>query len=228
MSNSCGDRLPLTLEHSQTIQSWLIRTAQWRDLAILTVGVDSHLRASDLLRLKVSDLTDIHGETREKIFGPQKKNKPTYEGYLSAPTREAVRHWIDVSGKSGSDYLFTALKSRIDQPENKPISREALGRRVKYWVSHIGLDPAYYSTKSLRKSRIGPILEAANFDYQVPQQVLNHSDIRSTIYYCKIAKERAFEISRSVQFFEDLELPPLENLPKHLTTTPKRVKNEDI
>ncbi len=203
MSNSRGDRLPFTLEQTQDIQKWLLGTGQWRDLTLLTIGTDSHLRASDLLRLKIHDLVDIHGAVRERIFGPQKKNKSTYEGYLSAPTRDAVEHWIAVSGKTSEDYIFTGLKRQ----DGHPITREALGRRVKAWATQIGLDPTQYSTKSLRKSRVIPILEAANFDYQVPKEVLNHADIRSTIYYCKVSRTRAFTISRSVQFFNPMNFP---------------------
>jgi len=209
MNNSRGDRLPLTLEQTQAIQHYLIREACWRDLALFMVGTDSHLRASDLLRLKVSDLIDIHGVVRERIFGPQKKNKSTYEGYLSEPTRMAVLHWVTIAAKSGSDFLFTGLKRKT----GLPITREGFGRRVKFWVTQIGLDPTQYSTKSLRKSRIIPILEAANFDYQVPKEVLNHADIRSTIHYCKVNRTKAFAISRSVQFFKSMNLPPPQEKP---------------
>lgn len=205
MNNSRGDRLPLTLEQAQAVQHYLIREEAWRDLALFMVGIDSHLRASDLLRLRVTDIVNVHGQVREKITGRQQKNKSTYEGYLSSPTREAVAHWITFSSKSGTDYLFTRLKPKRGQ-ENLPISREAFGSRLKLWVTAIGLDPVHYSTKTLRKSRIRPILEAANFDYQVPQTVLNHADIRSTIQYCRVAKDHAFAISRSVEFFTPLNL----------------------
>lgn len=209
MSNSTGDRLPFSLEQTQAIQHHLIRKERWRDLALFTVGVDSHLRSSDLLVLRVCDLADPNGRVRERIFGRQRKNKPTYEGYLSEPTQEAVRHWIEVSGKSSSDFLFTPIKGEAE----RPIRRETFGRLVKQWAEAIGLDPIYYSTKSLRKSRIRSILEAADYDYQVPKEVLNHADIRSTIYYCRLERDRAFAISRSVKFFKPMDLHPSKDVP---------------
>lgn len=209
MSNSSGDRLGFSLEETQAIQHYLIRENRWRDLALFTVGVDSHLRPSDLLSLRARDLADVHGKVRERIFGRQRKNKRTYEGYLSEPTQEAVRHWLRVSGKSDADFLFTALKGDFD----RPITRESCGRLVKQWAEAIGLDPIYYSTKSLRKSRIQSILEAANYDYQAPKEVLNHADIRSTIYYCRLARDRAFAISRSVKFFKPMKLSSEEERP---------------
>lgn len=206
MKNSCGDRLPLTHEQAQSIQHYLIREEEWRDLALFMVGIDSHLRASDLLKLTVRDITDTHGKVREKLIGRQQKNKSTYEGYLSSPTREAVAHWIAYEQKRDDDFLFTRLKPKIGADKNIPISREAFANRVKVWVSAIGLDPKHYSTKTLRKSRIRPILEAAGYDYQVPQTVLNHADIRSTIHYCRVERDKAFAISRSIQFFDPLNL----------------------
>ena len=206
MNNSRGDRLPFTLSQAQAIQHHLISAKQWRDLALFMTGVDTHLRASDLLRLCVSDITDNHGHVREKLIGRQQKNKSTYEGYLSSPTREAVAHWIALSNKSGKDYLFTRLKPVIGE-SNHPISREAFASRIKYWASSIGLDPVNYSTKTLRKSRVRHILEKANYDYQVPRLLLGHSDIRSTVHYCAIAEETALQISSEVQFFDPNTFP---------------------
>ena len=206
MHNSRGDRLALTKEQAQAIQHYLIREEQWRDLALFMVGIDTHLRASDLLKLRVLDITDTHGHVREKLIGRQQKNKSTYEGYLSSPTREAVAHWIAFDAKESNDFLFTRLKPKLGTDGNIPISREAFANRVKAWVSAIGLDAKHYSTKTLRKSRIRPILEAAGFDYQVPQTVLNHADIRSTIHYCRVERDKAFAISRSIQFFDPLNL----------------------
>ena len=133
------------------------------------------------------------------------KTNRTIECYLSEPTRAAVSHFIAVTEKQSGDFLFTRLKPRKDKPDNSPISREAYALRIKIWVAAIGLDPSRYSTKTLRKSRIRPILEAANNDYQVPQIVLGHADIRSTIHYCALPTETALAISAQVQFFTPLD-----------------------
>jgi len=196
------------------------------------LGTDSNLRSCDLRRLKVHDVVDIHGRVRSYIIGCQQKTKRTVECYLSEPTREAISHFITVTEKQSGDYLFTRLKSRKDKPANSPISREAYALRIKIWVTAIGLDPSRYSTKTLRKSRIRPILEAANHDYQVPQIVLGHADIRSTIHYCALPTETALAISAQVQFFAPLDFgDPAESAGKSqisLTKPQKGVQNEDI
>ena len=232
MCNSRGQKRPLTKEQTQAIQLWLYQSKQWRDLALLMLGTDSNLRSCDLLRLKVYDVVDIHRQVRTYIIGRQQKTNRTIECYLSEPTRHAIGHFITMSGKQSGDYLFTRLKSRKDKLANSPITREAYALRIKQWVTAIGLDPTRYSTKTLRKSRIRPILEAAKFDYQVPMAVLGHADIRSTVHYCALPTETALAISAQVQFFTplDFETSPLasENLQKNLTKPQKGVQNEDI
>jgi len=205
MPANFGRKLPLTKTEAQAIQRHLQCQKCWRDLALFMLGVDSLLRSSDLLKLRVQDVTDNHGHIRTYLSQRQKKTKRPVECYLSEPTREAVAHWIAVTDKSTDDFLFTRLKSRKDL--NTPISSTMYRLLVKQWVDAIGLDPTRYSTKSLRKSRVRPILEAANHDYQVPQILLGHADIRSTIHYAAIAEETALAVSAKVQFFNPLNLP---------------------
>lgn len=206
MSANYGTKLPLTPDHAKAIQEGLTRTQQWRDLALLMLGVDSLLRSCDLLRLTYDDVVDANGKVRANIVRRQKKTRRTVECYLTSPTRRAVELWITRSGKSNGDYLFTRLRSRSDKVANTPITRNAYALRVKSWVSAIGLDPARYSTKTLRKSRVRPILEKAGFDYQVPQLLLGHADIRSTVHYCGLAHDTALKIAAQVQFFDPLNL----------------------
>ena len=205
MPANFGRKLPLTKSEAQAIQRHLQCQKRWRDLALFMLGVDSLLRSSDLLKLRVRDVTDNHGQIRTYLSQRQKKTKRPVECYLSAPTRGAVAHWIVVTDKSANDFLFTRLKSRKDL--NTPISSTMYRLLVKQWVEVIGLDPTRYSTKSLRKSRVRPILEAANHDYQVPQILLGHADIRSTIHYAAIAEETALAVSAKVQFFDPIILP---------------------
>ena len=210
MSANYGTKLPLSADHTKAIQEHLTRHQQWRDLTLLMLGVDSLLRSCDLLKLTYDDVIDINGNIRTYLVRRQKKTRRTVECYLTSPTRRAVELWITQSGKTNGDYLFTRLKLRSDKVANTPISRNAYALRVKSWVSAIGLDPSRYSTKTLRKSRIRPILEKAGFDYQVPQLLLGHSDIRSTVHYCGIAHETALQIAAEVQFFDPLNLTPFE------------------
>lgn len=205
-ANACGRKHPLSVEEAHAIQKWLIQTKSWRDLVIIMVGIDTLLRSVDLRHLKYDDVIDVHGGVRSLLLVRQRKTERTLECYLSSPTRRAIAHLIKVSGKTAGDYLFTHTKQRNDIAANTPISREALASVVKKCVAAIGLDPSRYSTKTLRCTRVRPILQYAGNDYQIPRQLLGHADIRSTVHYCAINAEEALEASRAVQFFEDLPL----------------------
>lgn len=204
MPANFGRKLPLTKTEAQAIQRHLQCQKRWRDLALFMLGVDSLLRSSDLLKLRVQDVMGNRCNIRTYLSQRQQKTRRPVECYLSEPTREAVAYWIVSADKTANDFLFTRLKSRKDL--NTPISSTMYRLLVKQWVEVIGLDPTRYSTKSLRKSRVRPILEAANHDYQVPQILLGHADIRSTIHYAAIAEETALAISAQVQFFTPINL----------------------
>ena len=225
-SNSHGKKRPLMAIQTKQIQQYLIQNQCWRDLALFMVGIDSLLRSVDLRHLKYDDVIDVHGNVRSFIIRRQQKNKTTVECHLSEPTRSALKKWINVSGKLSGDYLFTPLRQRKDMTHNRPITREAMGNIIKRCVTAIGLDPVRYSTKTLRCSRVRPILELAKNDYQIPRLLLGHADIRSTIHYCAVDQEQALEISKAVQFFDpvDLESPaPVNQKPhKNLTKPAKR------
>jgi len=206
MQHNRGTKYAFTADQARDIQHWLIREKRWRDLALFMLGIDSLFRSIDLRHLKYEDVIDTHGNVRASLVRGQEKNKRTVECYLSAPTREAVAHWVTFSEKKVGDYLYTRLRERSDLPANTPISRDTISTVVKQCASAIGLDPARYSTKTLRKSRVNPILKLAQNDYQVPRVLLGHADIRSTIAYCAIETEKALDFSKAVQFFDEIEL----------------------
>lgn len=210
MPANFGSKKPLSPEHTRAIQSHLIAAMRWRDLALFMLGVDTLLRSCDLLQLKYEDVIDVHGNVRTYLTCLQNKTRRPVECYISKPTRSAVKFFVETCDKNLGDYLFTRLRPRKGQSSNVPISRKAFAELVKAWVSAIGLDPTRYSTKTLRKSRVRPILEKANYDYQVPRLLLGHSDIRSTVHYCAIAEETALQISAEVQFFDPLNLTSIE------------------
>lgn len=204
VKNGRGRKLALQKTETMYIQQWLIRERRWRDLALFMVGIDSLLRAIDLLSLKYDDVVGFRGNIKSHLIHGQHKTKKTVECFLSEPTRQALAHWIKISGKNQGDYLFTRLRKRSDCPVNTPITRSNLALIIKQCVSAIGLDPSRYSTRTLRKSRIRPILEMADYDYQIPQLLLGHADIRSTVHYCGVAEEKALAISKAVQFFDPI------------------------
>jgi len=167
------------------------------------VGIDSFLRPSDLLRLTVADITNPQGKVLTQATIRQTKTRHTVEVYFTLPTQNAVAKWIEASDKSKSDLLFTRLRSQLNI--RTPISAGMYRMLIKEWVSAIGLDPRYYSGKTLRKTRVKPILQAASYDLQTIQKLLGHQSILSTVAYCDLAQDKAKSLAEQVQFFRPLQ-----------------------
>jgi integrase len=104
------------------------------------LAIDSKLRACDLLRLKVSDVTNgMRALNRSSVI--QKKTGKPVKFEITQMTRESLKALIETDHLHEDDYLF---QNRLhDSPH---LSRRQYARIVKSWTTMIGLDPAAYGT----------------------------------------------------------------------------------
>ena len=70
-----GQMAPFTREDLQLIRAKLKARGAVRDLALLNIGVDTLLRASDLVRLRVSTLRDHQGQISKAFAVRQTKTR---------------------------------------------------------------------------------------------------------------------------------------------------------
>src|SRR4051812_21337986 len=107
-----GQKRALSPEEVGIIKTVLCNKERLRDLALFSVALDTLLRASDVLALRVSDLQDAGGDIRDKLTIQQKKTGRTLPVELYEATRATLGRWIAVSGKGPADFLFTSLRAR--------------------------------------------------------------------------------------------------------------------
>jgi len=181
-----GARQALTQIEISKIRRALSGQKSNHDLCLFMVAVDSMLRASDLLQLRVRDVCLPDGKIRQTFPWKQKKTSKGVHPVLTPATQSALRKWIAESGKRDDDYLFTREK-----PNSAPsISVGFYRTLIKQWVRSIGLLPHDYSAHSLRRSK-------AIFMYEngVPVEIigrlLGHSSPASTIHYLGIDEAEA-------------------------------------
>ena len=76
-----------------------------RDLALFDLAIDSKLRACDLVKIRVRDVS--HGErvTARAIVMQQKTHHPV-QFEITEPTRAVVAAWIRHAGLRPEDFLF--------------------------------------------------------------------------------------------------------------------------
>lgn len=80
-----------------------------RDLLLFSLALDTSLRGCDLVRLKVSDVSN-HGEVQEIFSIEQQKTKNRVACHIIPQTQVLLREWIQVKGLMWSDYLFPSVR----------------------------------------------------------------------------------------------------------------------
>lgn len=183
-----GPKPPLKIDEIWQIRVRLELAKKWRELAMFNLGIDSMLRASDLVSLRVCDVTQT-GKThsRGKLF-QQKTREPVTFG-ITERTRKTTDKWIEFAGLQGDDYLF------ISRARNSAhITTRQYARIFKDWVVSIGLDPKVYGTHSMRRSK-ATILYNRTKDYRAIQMLLGHSDIENTVRYLGVNLEDAIDMT---------------------------------
>ncbi|HEU0201715.1 MAG TPA: tyrosine-type recombinase/integrase [Burkholderiaceae bacterium] len=140
-----GQKAPFKPKDIWGLRVRLQQAHRLRELALLNLGIDSKLRACDLVSLRVRDIA--HGErVANRAIVQQKKTGRPVQFEITAPTREAAEAWIHEAHLHGDDFLFP---SRI---HNSPhICTRQYARMLRGWLKDIGLDWRDYGTHSMRR-----------------------------------------------------------------------------
>lgn len=146
-----------------------------RDLTIFTMGINTNMRASDLVTLKVGNVKYLkpgeHFEVREKKT--QKKRTIT----VNKTVYESVQYLLStVADADDDDYLFPSRKG------GGPLSVPYLNAMVKKWAELINLR-GNYGSHSLRKT-FG-FIHRTVFGTDIPtlMSMFNHATQRQTLDY---------------------------------------------
>ena len=128
-----GQKAPLKLKDIWAIRIRLQIGHKVRDLALFNLAIDSKLRACDLVKLRVSDVSH-GGQMASRAMVMQQKTGRPVQFEITQSTREAVHAWITHADLKASDFLFTSRVS--DSPH---LSTRQYARIVHRWVEEAGL-----------------------------------------------------------------------------------------
>ena len=187
-----GQKTPFKLKEIWAIRIRLQIGHRTRELAMFDLGLDSKLRACDLVKLRVRDIR--HGDriSPRAMVMQQKTGRPV-QFEITQPTREAVGEWIKEAVLNSDDYLFP---SRIH--ESPHLGTRQYARIVDSWVKEIGLDPASYGTHSMRRTKASLIYRRTK-NIRAVQLLLGHSKLESTVRYLGIEVEDALELAEQTE-----------------------------
>ena len=187
-----GQKAPLKPKEIWAIRVRLQVYHRTRELALFDLGIDSKLRACDLLKLKVRDV--CHGEriAVRAIVVQQKTSRPV-QFEITELTRTALTDWIRLSGLASENFLFP---SRVRASPHLSVRQYA--RLVDSWVEEIGLDPAAYGTHSIRRTKPSLIYRRTK-NLRAVQLLLGHTKLESTVRYLGIEVEDALELAEQTE-----------------------------
>ena len=181
-----GPRQALAIDQVAKIQKNLKQKYSMHDLCLFCVAIDTMLRASDVLQIRVSDVMDSHENIVDYFHWRQKKTSGNVSPVLTKTTQIVIRLWLKESGKQASHYLFTREKPI----ESKPITVGFYRQLIKGWVEEIGLPSERYSAHSLRRTK-AQYMYQQGVSIEVIGLLLGHNNTTSTIRYLGIDQTTA-------------------------------------
>ena len=187
-----GQKAPLKLREIWAIRIRLQIDCNRRDLALFNIAIDSKLRGCDLVKLKVSDISNAGVISERAIITQQKTDQPV-QFEITKQTRESLLEWTRYKNLRYSDFLFP---SRVGGSLH--LSTRQYARIVNGWVSGIGLDPAAYGTHTLRRTKASLIYRRTK-NLRAVQLLLGHTKLESTVRYLGIEVDDALEIAEATE-----------------------------
>ena len=126
--------------HIRAIKAMLQSEKKNREFLLFTIALNSGLRVSDLLDLRVGDLWSEDG-TPLKEFSKRAQKTGSFA------TTQINRSILDA---------MRLARSGIDQYDSEsklfPVTRQTVSRWVKKWCHAVGIDQGNYAAHSLRKT----------------------------------------------------------------------------
>ena len=128
-----GQKPPLKLKEIWAIRIHLQIDEKHRDVALFNLAIDGKLRACDLLKLRVSDISQGN-RVASRATVTQQKTRQSVQFEITEQTRQAASDWIRRANLCPSDHLFP---SRLHQSSH--LSARQYARIVGSWVATICL-----------------------------------------------------------------------------------------
>jgi integrase len=149
-----------------------------RDKALFSLGVNSALRASDLLSVRACDFDWLTGVLRVKE-GKTKKKRVVM---ISPALQELL---LDILPTDPNGYMFPSIKG------GAPISISAWNNKIKAWARAAGIK-GNFGARTIRKTFARLQYEIFGVDIVDISMELNHSSPRETYLYIALpAPEQA-------------------------------------
>ncbi len=180
------------------IKHFLIGADRYRDLFLFVVGINTALRISDLLPLRIADFVDQHGNIQDHFTIREQKREKRNEVVINASIREALDKYLPaypgIEHKAGH-YAFFSTKLG-DYNYTCPLTRFQAWRLIAEMCAAVGL-PGNYGTHTLRKTW-GYQARQSGVPLELIMHKLNHANLTTTKRYLGITDDELRALAESL------------------------------
>lgn len=177
-----------SLKQIETIKK-MLRQQNLRDYCLFTVGINSGLRISDLLKLVVSDVIE-NSKVRDRIRLREKKTNKFKDFPLSDNAKSAIKEYLKTRNYKSNEPLFLSRKNKgflLRQQAYKIINDVAKSIGIKEKIG----------THTLRKT-FGYHAYNNGYDITLIQKLFNHSTPAITLRYIGITQDEMDDVYLSL------------------------------
>ena len=167
----------------------LLKQQNLRDYCLFVLGVNSGLRISDLLKLKVADVIE-NGKIKDRIRLREKKTNKFKDFPLSEKTKQAIKEYLKTRDYTENEPLFISRKNKgflLRQQAYKILNSVAKDVGIKEKIG----------THTLRKT-FGYHAHKNGYDITLIQKLFNHSSPSVTLRYIGITQEELDDVYLSL------------------------------
>ncbi len=176
------------------IKNLLKGQGRYRDLLLFTVGINTALRVSDLLRLRIGDFVDGEGTIRKRFWIREAKRNKRNDVIINDSITQALTAYraaypdVETNPKH-----FVSFNTRTKDYRH-PIDRKQVWKIITTLCHEVGLH-GNYGTHTLRKTW-GYHARQHGVDLALIMHKLNHNSLAYTKRYLGITNEELEAVSR--------------------------------
>lgn len=158
---------------------------------IFKFGLNTGLRISDILPLKVRDIFVNNVEFRDYLVLKEKKTKKEKKIKLNDALRKRIQPYVNENNLTSEDYLFPSRKGAH-------IGRIQAYRVLKEAADLVGIEN--FGTHSLRKTWGYWTYKMSKYNIGLIMDTFNHSSQSITLRYIGVNQDQKDELYSLVQF----------------------------
>jgi len=160
-----------------------------RDYCLFTLGINSGLRISDLLNLRIIDIVDENGKIRKRITLREKKTSKTKDFPISDVARKAITEYLKTRKFEFDEPFFLSKKQNNGKA---PLQRDQAYKIINNATREIGITEKI-GTHTLRKT-FGYHAYKSGVSIEIIQKLFNHSTPSTTLRYIGITQDNLDDV----------------------------------